>query len=203
MDDMLAIVGAGVVMTAGFVSGFYSNIYNMVKLRRNLEKKDYIILSIVDEVSGVEDEKIVERKADIITWGIYAWVAKEAKYYLRLPAEDATKTKEDKFSKSGAKLGIRQGVSILYVNRKDYIPTEISPPRKDAASAEAINSGMQAEIMHKTAKRMNKFMDVLGKVDMKLWLILGALAIIGYLVFSGNGGTYDMCKNALNATMGR
>jgi hypothetical protein len=196
MDDVLFFLGISGALFGGFIFGYYLDITNRVQLMRNLFKKDYIILSIVNSTTNIEDEYIVERQGDTITWKTYTWACKGAKFYLRLGAAMDNKT-----ANKGASLAIRKRIQVLYVSTVDYLPLEMGEPRKDAATADAINSALQAHIYHTIAKRVVKFANDLSKLN--TWQIITLLGVIIciYLTYSGNGGTYKMCSDALNATM--
>lgn len=210
MDILTGTIGVGL----GVMIGLAMDINRRYQIMKSLLKKDYIILSIVNQTTGLEDEHIVERNPNVIKFRNMAWVSKGAKYYLRLdtePSKESNTTDKKEPGKEqqspitkgeGATLKLRRGVPILYVSSDDFIPIEMNPPRKDAVSAEAVNSALQADNMNTTAKRVTKFMEDLKKMDLKLLLVLLGLAGLLILVWTKTGDTNAKLDLLLNITKG-
>jgi len=188
MDEMIlgTIAGAGGLFV-GLALGKYSSATNQAMLMRNLFKKDYIILSFVDNEISLEDEHIVERKEDVIEYKDYAWICKGAKFYRRISADET--------SEKGARLSYRNGVPILYVDKKDCIPVEVGSVRTTKVSAQSINSGLNAWMLNMAKKRLTM---LFKNLDNKL-LIAIILIIVGIAVtYFFNNGTHEVCQKAFD-----
>ena len=188
MDELLlgALGGAG-GLVLGVLIGKYSDATNQAILLKNLTRKDYIVLSLVDNETSTEAEYVVERKEDVIEWGEFAWMVKGAKFYKR--------SKEGKMEGGGARISNRNGVAILYVDKKQFIPVEVGQTQVTKISAKAVSSGLNAWMLNIAKKRLTA---LFKNLDSKLVIaiVLGAVGIIATYYF--NTGTHNICQKAFD-----